>query len=136
MISLGLKTLTVIDRAVKLIKKGLDIDINIGEIPMDDPRTYDLLVRGDGLGVFQLESSGMRQLLTKMKPEQFSDLIALVALYRPGPLESGMVDDFVDTKHGRMEAKYPLPQLEPILKETIRGYCLSRAGNEDCLGLG
>ena len=115
---LGLKTLTVIDRALKIIKKGLDIDLDISTIPMDDPKTYDLLVRGDALGVFQLESSGMRQLLMKMKPEQFSDLIALVALYRPGPLESGMVDDFVNTKHGRKVATYPLPQLEPILKET------------------
>ncbi len=115
---LGLKTLTVIDRALKIIKKGLDIDLDISKIPMDDPKTYDLLVRGDALGVFQLESSGMRQLLMKMKPEQFSDLIALVALYRPGPLESGMVDDFVNTKHGRMVASYPLPQLEPILEET------------------
>ncbi len=115
---LGLKTLTVIDRALKIIKKGLDIDLDISTISMDDQKTYDLLVRGDALGVFQLESSGMRQLLMKMKPEQFSDLIALVALYRPGPLESGMVDDFVNTKHGRMVASYPLPQLEPILKET------------------
>lgn len=115
---LGLKTLTVIDRALKIIKKGLGIDLDISTISMDDQKTYDLLVRGDALGVFQLESSGMRQLLMKMKPEQFSDLIALVALYRPGPLESGMVDDFVNTKHGRMVASYPLPQLEPILKET------------------
>lgn len=115
---LGLKTLTVINRAVRLIRSGLEVDLDIGKIPMDDPKTYDLLQRGDALGVFQLESSGMRQLLVKMKPEQFSDLIALVALYRPGPLESGMVDDFVNTKHGRMVASYPLPQLEPILKET------------------
>ena len=115
---LGLKTLTVIDRALKLIKADLDIEIDIAAIALDDPKTYDLLSKGDALGVFQLESSGMRSLLMKMKPEQFSDLIALVALYRPGPLESGMVDDFVNTKHGRMVAKYPLPQLEPILKET------------------
>jgi DNA polymerase-3 subunit alpha len=115
---LGLKTLTVIDRAVKLVQKGLGIDLDISQIPMDDTKTFDLLQRGDALGVFQLESSGMRQLLVKMRPEVFSDLIALVALYRPGPLESGMVDDFVNTKHGRMVASYPLPQLEPILEET------------------
>ncbi len=115
---LGLKTLTVIDRAVKLVVNGLGIELEIGTIPMDDPKTYDLLQRGDALGVFQLESSGMRQLLVKMKPELFSDLIALVALYRPGPLESGMVDDFVATKHGRMVAKYAFPELEPILEET------------------
>ena len=115
---LGLKTLTVIDRALKLIKEERKEPLDISTIPMDDPKTYDLLCKGDALGVFQLESSGMRQLLMKMKPELFTDLIALVALYRPGPLESGMVDDFVNTKHGKMVASYPLPQLEPILKET------------------
>ncbi len=115
---LGLKTLTVIHRACKLIKADLGREIDITAIPMDDPKTYGLLCKGDALGVFQLESSGMRSLLMKMKPEVFSDLIALVALYRPGPLESGMVEDFVNTKHGRMVARYPLPQLEPILMET------------------
>jgi len=115
---LGLKTLTVIARALQLIENTLAIQLDIGTIPLDDVKTYDLLCRGDALGVFQLESSGMRELLVKMKPEVFTDLIALVALYRPGPLESGMVDDFVDTKHGHKVASYPLPQLEPILQET------------------
>ncbi|MCD6389940.1 MAG: DNA polymerase III subunit alpha [Desulfobulbaceae bacterium] len=115
---LGLKTLTVIDRAVKLIEQSIDSTLDISKIPMDDLKTYDLLCQGDSLGVFQLESSGMRGLLMKMKPEVFSDLIALVALYRPGPLDSGMVDTFVETKHGRTKATYLLPQLEPILKET------------------
>ncbi|MCK5340017.1 MAG: DNA polymerase III subunit alpha [Desulfobulbaceae bacterium] len=115
---LGLKTLTVIDRARILIEDHLGKPFDISKIPMDDIKTFDLLAKGDALGVFQLESSGMRELLTKMKPEMFTDLIALVALYRPGPLESGMVDDFVDTKHGRKKPSYPLPQLEPILKET------------------
>jgi DNA polymerase-3 subunit alpha len=115
---LGLKTLTVIDRALKLIKSDVGREIAINRIPMDDARTFDLLCKGDALGIFQLESSGMRSLLMKMKPEVFSDIIALVALYRPGPLESGMVDDFVDTKHGRKKATYPLPQLQPILEET------------------
>jgi DNA polymerase-3 subunit alpha len=115
---LGLKTLTVIERAIKLIDKAIGSRLDISAIPMDDIKTFDLLCKGDALGVFQLESSGMRELLTKMKPEVFSDLIALVALYRPGPLESGMVDDFVNTKHGKMVAKYPLPQLKPILEET------------------
>ncbi len=115
---LGLKTLTVIERSIRLIEKVLGKRLAIGQIPMDDPKAYKLLRKGDALGVFQLESSGMRALLTSMKPEIFTDLIALVALYRPGPLESGMVDDFVNTKHGKMVAKYPLPQLEPILKET------------------
>jgi DNA polymerase-3 subunit alpha len=115
---LGLKTLTVIARALQLIKNTIGLQLDIGTIPLDDVKTYDLLCRGDALGVFQLESSGMRELLVKMKPEVFTDLIALVALYRPGPLESGMVDDFVDTKHGHKVASYPLPQLEPILQET------------------
>ncbi len=115
---LGLKTLTVIDKAVKHIKADIGIDLDIDAIPLDDPKTYELLCDGDALGVFQLESSGMRELLVKMAPEQFSDLIALVALYRPGPLDSGMVDDFVETKHGRATANYPLPQIKPVLEET------------------
>ena len=115
---LGLKTLTVIEKALKHIKSDCGTDLDITKIPMDDVKTFKLLCKGDALGVFQLESSGMRELLIKMAPEQFSDLIALVALYRPGPLDSGMVDDFVNTKHGRQEAHYPLPQLEPILEET------------------
>ncbi|MEW6219336.1 MAG: DNA polymerase III subunit alpha [Thermodesulfobacteriota bacterium] len=115
---LGLKTLTVIDRAVKLIGREQGRPLDIAAIPLDDPKTYDLLCRGDALGVFQLESSGMRALLTSMRPELFTDLVALVALYRPGPLDSGMVDTFVDTKHGRKPAAYPLPQLEPVLEET------------------
>ncbi|MEE4164733.1 MAG: DNA polymerase III subunit alpha [Desulfocapsaceae bacterium] len=115
---LGLKTLTVIDKALQHIKSDCGKDLDISTIPMDDLKTYKLLCKGDSLGVFQLESSGMRELLVKLAPEQFSDLIALVALYRPGPLDSGMVDDFVETKHGRREAIYPLPQLKPILEET------------------
>jgi DNA polymerase-3 subunit alpha len=115
---LGLKTLTVIDNALKHIKADIGTDLDINALPMDDLKTFELLCSGDALGVFQLESSGMRELLVKMAPEQFSDLIALVALYRPGPLDSGMVDDFVETKHGRATANYPLPQLKPVLEET------------------
>ncbi len=115
---LGLKTLTVIDRAIKLIEADLGNPLDIDTLPLDDPKTYDLLCKGDALGVFQLESSGMRALLTNMKPEVFTDLIALVALYRPGPMESGMVGNFVDTKHGKKPANYPLPQLKPVLQET------------------
>jgi DNA polymerase III subunit alpha len=115
---LGLKTLTVIDRALKLIEYDLDISVDLRRISMDDPKTYALLCRGDSLGVFQLESDGMRELLVKMQPEQFSDLIALVALYRPGPLDSGMVDTFVETKHGRQLPDYPLPQIKSVLQET------------------
>jgi DNA polymerase-3 subunit alpha len=114
---LGLRNLTVIDDAMKIIRRR-DPDFDIAAIPMDDAATFDLLSRGDTTGVFQLESSGMRSLLTRLKPNCFEDVIALVALYRPGPLESGMVDDFVKRKHGQTEVAYPLPQLEPILKET------------------
>ena len=115
---LGLKTLTVIDRALKLIEQASGSWLDLSKITMDDPLTYDLLCKGDSLGVFQLESDGMRELLVKMAPEQFSDLIALVALYRPGPLDSGMVDQFVETKHGHRPPEYPLPQIQPVLEET------------------
>ncbi len=91
---LGLKTLTVIQKALRHIKEDLGKDLDIATIPMDDLKTFKLLCSGNALGVFQLESSGMRELLVKLAPEQFSDLIALVALYRPGPLDSGMVDRF------------------------------------------
>ncbi|MCG6929318.1 MAG: DNA polymerase III subunit alpha [Desulfofustis sp.] len=115
---LGLKTLTVIKKALGHIKIDCGKDLDMSAIDMADQKTYKLLCSGNSLGIFQLESSGMRELLMKMAPEQFSDLIALVALYRPGPLESGMVDTFVSTKHGHQEAHYVLPQLEPILEET------------------
>jgi len=115
---LGLKTLTVIRKALAHIKTDCGTDLDISAIDMADMKTFKLLCKGDSLGVFQLESSGMRELLVNMAPEQFSDLIALVALYRPGPLDSGMVKDFVDTKHGLRDAHYPLPQLKPILEET------------------
>lgn len=115
---LGLRTLTVINNALKMIKQSKNIDLDIGAIPLNDPATYQLLCDAKTLGVFQLESSGMRDLLKKLKPDCFEDIIALLAMYRPGPLESGMVDDYVKRKHGTMEEKYDLPQLESILKET------------------
>ncbi|MDA8162099.1 MAG: DNA polymerase III subunit alpha [Desulfobacteraceae bacterium] len=115
---LGLKTLTVIDDTIKIIKKHMGIDVNLGRIALDDPQTYALLSKGDTTGVFQLESPGMKDLIRKMRPSSFTDLVALVALYRPGPLESGMVDQFVKAKHGEIEVTYLLPELEPILKET------------------
>ncbi len=115
---LGLKTLTVIKNALNLIKKNKGIDIDIDAIPLDDLRTYTLLAAGETLGVFQFESSGFRDLLRRVVPGVFEDLIALLALYRPGPLGSGMVDDFIETKHGRKKAKYPHPKLEELLRET------------------
>ncbi len=115
---LGLKTLTVIDRALRLIRQDIGTELDLKKIPMTDAKTFDLLCKGNSLGVFQLESDGMRDLLVKMAPEQFSDLVALVALYRPGPMESGMHMTFVDTKHGRRPPEYPLPQIKPVLEET------------------
>jgi DNA polymerase-3 subunit alpha len=123
---LGLRTLTVIDHAEKIInrqhlnngKEEREGSFNIAEIPLDSPEVYELLSRGDAMGIFQLESSGMRDLLVKMKPQDFEDIIALVALYRPGPIGSGMVDDYVLGKHGKKKIAYMLPQLEPILKDT------------------
>ncbi|MBN2525498.1 MAG: DNA polymerase III subunit alpha [Deltaproteobacteria bacterium] len=117
---LGLKTLTVIDTAVKLVSKRPDVteQINMDAIPLDDAGVYDMISKGDTWGVFQLESSGFQELLKKLKPDCFEDIIAAVALYRPGPLEGGMVDTFVECKHGRQEIVYPHPNLEKILKET------------------
>ncbi len=115
---LGLKTLTMIDKTLQGIKADLGRTIDLNRLPMDDAKTYALLSRGDCLGIFQLESDGMRNLVKRLQPEQFSDLIALVALYRPGPLDSGMVDAFVETKHGRRQPDYPLPEIKEVLEET------------------
>ncbi|MGL4208795.1 MAG: DNA polymerase III subunit alpha, partial [Candidatus Adiutrix sp.] len=114
---LGLKTLTLIKQCLSLIEmRGLKV--NLPQLEFDDEKTYQLLARGDSTGVFQLESSGMRGILLKLKPNCIEDLMGLVALYRPGPLKSGMVDTFIDGKHGRGQTSYELPELEPILKET------------------
>lgn len=115
---LGLRNLTVIANALKLIAAEGGIPPDLSSLDFNDPATYRLLASGETTGVFQLESSGMKDLLVRLKPESFDEIIALVALYRPGPLESGMVDDFVDRKHGKKMVEYIVPQLEPILKET------------------
>jgi DNA polymerase-3 subunit alpha len=115
---LGLKNLTVIDNAVKLIRLGRDPEFDISLLRDDDRESYDLISAGNTTGIFQLESSGMKEMLVKLKPSCFEDVIAACALYRPGPLGSGMVDDFIDRKHGRKKVVYDLPQLEPILKDT------------------
>ncbi|MBB5021546.1 DNA polymerase III subunit alpha [Desulfurispira natronophila] len=115
---LGLKTLTVIDEACRFVQQKLGRPFDINAIPMDDPETYALLCSGRSTGVFQLESGGMRGLLTKLKPSNFEDIIAVLALYRPGPLGSGMVDDFVERKQGRADISYLIPELEPILRDT------------------
>ena len=117
---LGLKTLTMIHDAVRLVHsaQSADAQLDIHNLPLDDPDTFALLSSGKTPGIFQLESSGMRNLLVKIKPETFEDLIAILALYRPGPLESGMVDDFIKRKRDASQIVYEPPQLEPILKET------------------
>jgi DNA polymerase-3 subunit alpha len=114
---LGLKNLTVIENAVKLVRVHVP-DFDITTLRDDDQASYDLITAGNTTGVFQLESSGMKDMLVKLKPSCFEDVIAACALYRPGPLGSGMVDDFIDRKHGRKDVVYDLPQLEPILKDT------------------
>jgi DNA polymerase-3 subunit alpha len=115
---LGLRNLTVIDHTLALIQQQGKPVPDLSNLDFNDPETYELLGKGDTTGVFQLESSGMKDLLVRLKPESFADITALVALYRPGPLESGMVTDFVDRKHGRKEVEYMLGDLEPILKDT------------------
>lgn len=115
---LGLRTLTVMGDALALIKQNRGIDLDLDAIPLDDKAACDLLTKGDTPGVFQLESEGITRLVMDLKPEHFEDLIPLVALYRPGPLGSGMVADFIKSRHGEQEVTYLHPLLEPILKDT------------------
>ena len=115
---LGLRNLTVIADTLRLIREQGKTPPDLEDLGFDDPETYRLLQRGDTTGVFQLESSGMKNMLVRLKPESFNDIIAAVALYRPGPLGSGMVEQYIDGKHGLREITYLLPELEPILKET------------------
>lgn len=115
---LGLRTLTVIDETVKLIKKTVNPKFTIDNLPLDDKKTFELFSGSKTLGVFQLESRGMRDLLRKLEPSNIEEIIALISLYRPGPMGSGMIDDFVARKHGRTKVKYDHPALEPILKAT------------------
>jgi DNA polymerase-3 subunit alpha len=115
---LGLRNLTVIKDALELIEKDFGEKIDMNEIPLDDPKTFDLFKAGLTDGVFQFESHGMKELLRSYKPDNFRDLIALNALYRPGPLKSGMTADFVKRKHHPDQISYEIPELEPVLKET------------------
>ena len=116
---LGLRTLTVIGDTIKLVQESRDIKIDIDNIPFDDPKVSAMLTNGDTAGVFQLESSGITTLVKDLKPECFADLIPLVALYRPGPLGSGMVEDFINGRHGKKKVTYVHPLLEPILCDTF-----------------
>ena len=117
---LGLQNLSTIDYTIDLIKKSRpdSASIDINHIKMDDKLTFDLLCRGSTVGVFQLESSGMKRLVANMQPSSFEDIVAILALYRPGPLGSGMVEDYVQCKHGRKKVVYPHPLMQDILRET------------------
>ena len=115
---LGLRTLTVIDETIKIIRRMKAQELAIEGISLEDKKTYQMLCQAKTAGVFQLESKGMRDLLKKLKPEKFEDLVALLAIYRPGPIGSGMVDDFIKRKHGQHPITYDDNRLEPILRET------------------
>jgi DNA polymerase-3 subunit alpha len=115
---LGLKTLTVIDRAVKLVHARHDPTFSIEDVELEDPKVYESISTAHVTGVFQLESNGMRKLIADLKPTCFNDIIAVLALFRPGPLGSGMVEDFVLRKHGKNPVEYLFPELEPILEDT------------------
>lgn len=118
---LGLRTLTIIDWAVKMInaeKAEGEPLVDINDLPLNDQNVYRLLQKGETTAVFQLESRGMKELIKRQVPNSFEDIIALVALFRPGPLQSGMVDDFIDRKHGRTRVEFPHPELEPVLGNT------------------
>jgi len=117
---LGLRTLTIVDNAVIAINKSRDVDsqLDISKIPLDDKKVFDLLKSCQTTAIFQLESNGMKELIGRLIPDSFAEIIALVALYRPGPLDSGMVDTYVECKHGRIEPDYLHPDIEEILKPT------------------
>jgi len=124
---LGLRTLTIIDWALKMVnprreKRGLK-SLDISEIPLDDPASFVMLKKAETTAVFQLESRGMKDLIRRLQPDSLEDMIALVALFRPGPLQSGMVDDFIDRKHGKQPMSFPHPDyqydgLKPVLEPT------------------
>ena len=115
---LGLKNLSNIQRTIDYIKKYKNIDVDLYKIPLDDKKVFQMLSLGDSTGVFQLESTGIRKIMKRLKPDKFEDIVALLALYRPGPLQSGMVDDFINRKNGKEKIEYPHKDLEIILKET------------------
>ncbi|MBI3460813.1 DNA polymerase III subunit alpha [Candidatus Acetothermia bacterium] len=115
---LGLRNLTVIDDTLRSIAKAAEVEIDLYQLPLDDPKVYDLLRKGQTTGVFQLEGSGVRALLERLEPSEFRDIIAILALYRPGPLESGMANDYIERKHGRQKVAFPHPELKDVLSET------------------
>ncbi|WP_457644327.1 DNA polymerase III subunit alpha [Persephonella sp.] len=120
---LGLKTLTELNYMKNLVKERHGVDLDFYRLPIDDQNVYRLLQSGKTTGVFQLESKGMQELLVKLKPDKFDEIIAILALFRPGPLMSGMADDFIDRKHGRKPVEYPFEEVKEILEETY-GLCI------------
>ncbi|MGH9651209.1 MAG: DNA polymerase III subunit alpha, partial [Terriglobales bacterium] len=115
---LGLATHTVLDDTVQLVRQHRQVELKLSEIPLDDPRTYELFSHGATSGIFQFESHGMREILRRYQPARFEDLIALNALYRPGPIQGGMIDEFIARKHGQRAVTYDLPELKEIMEET------------------
>jgi len=115
---LGLKTLTMVSNIVRRIREGRGVEVDVNDLPFDDKATYRMLAKGDAVGVFQMESGGMRKLLAQLRPATFEEIIAVLALFRPGPLDSGMVEEFIKRKHGKVEVSYPHPALKPILEPT------------------
>jgi DNA polymerase-3 subunit alpha len=128
---LGLRNLGVIDSCIKLVKKTKGIHIDVDEIPLDDKKTFEELGKGNAIGVFQLESSGMRQLMVQLQPQNIEDIMALISLYRPGPMGSGMDKLYIDRKHGRSKVQYDHPKLEKVLGPSL-GIMLYQ---EDVLGV-
>lgn len=120
---LGLKNLTMIQQTVELIQQYHQVAVDVDRLPLDDTKTYQLLARGDLEGVFQLESSGMRQIVRDLKPSNLEDISSILALYRPGPLDAGLIPMFINRKHGREKIEFQHPLLEPILKETYGVLC-------------
>jgi len=116
---LGLRTLTLIDNCLRMIREQLGVNIDLEELSIDDRKTYQLFSDGLTFGIFQFESEGMRDILRRFKPEKLSDLTALNALYRPGPIRSGMIDDFIKRKHAETEVRYEVPELREVLKDTL-----------------
>jgi DNA polymerase-3 subunit alpha len=115
---LGLRNLSIIEDTLKNLEQTRGLKLDLAEVPLDDPATFRLLQAADTNGVFQLETAGLRRLVQEMRPTSFDDITAAIALFRPGPLEGGLVDQYIKCKHGEQEIVYPLPELEPILKET------------------
>jgi len=115
---LGLRFLTALHEAAELVRKHRDVKLEVASIPVDDPVTYELIASGNTHGVFQLESAGMQDLLRKLKPERFEDIVAVISLFRPGPIGGGLLDRYIARRHGREEISYPHPLLDPVLRET------------------